>query len=258
MRRTGAVRQRTSMVGIEAVLGMHQNEGVDGNMVRRCEPTRSPLRHVHRSGSPKDAASPRSACDARDDAMKVCEDFFFLYAQDVPAELFEHPIPVSITARAVLVVSTVHLHDETHPGAREVHNERPDDELPPKGEAGLGAGERPPEPLFRPRGGKAHGASALFEEPSLSWIHERASEQEDLRATGADARRAESSVQLACRASWPSRAPRERAARKVRVRSSARIRARRAPHVNPSPVCLTCLPSEEGAIPTVESGTSRG
>ena len=134
----------------------------------------------------------RNADDAADDAIDILDDVVLADAEDVPTELSERAIAVRVEARTALVVRrAVHFHDEAHARAGEVDDGRSDDQLAAKCETGLGAGELAPEVLFSARWRAAHDASALLEQLCASGRDETTSEHADLRAKGADARRAE-------------------------------------------------------------------
>jgi len=180
------------------------------------------------------AGEPRRLGDALDDGIEVSEDLMIRDAQHRPAEAQQHAVAPRIVAHTLGVILAIELDDEPHLGAREVDDGVGDDELPPKRKPDLRPRQPTPDPLLGARGAAAHEARALLEQPSLCRRDERASKHGDLHVSvsGAGARRAESpsaaSVPRAPRqrrdASWPP----PRAARKVRVRSSARSRAAHA------------------------------
>ena len=150
--------------------------------------------------------------------------------QHVPSQRSDRPVPRAILPSALRVVTPIHFHDEADPGAREVDDVLPDDELTPKREASLGPGEPPPEPLLRAGWIAPHDASPLFEKQRTRRRHESTTKHGDLHEVGADARRAKPpSAASVTRRQAPSARRPSGAARKVRARSSARIRADRRP-----------------------------
>jgi hypothetical protein len=187
---------------------------------------------------------------APDDRIAICDDLMLRDVQYAPPEPCQSGIASRVGPRAVLVAGAVDLNDEAHLGARKVHDVRTDDELAPKPEARFGAGEAAPEGLFAARRREAHGASALFEERGVSGRNECTSEHEHLRETGADARRAKtrSAASVTRRgAGGPERSP--LAARKVRVRSSARICAGASGVMTPLQACRRSPASEHRTRP---------
>lgn len=86
--------------------------------------------------------------DAVNDVVEEVEDVVLLDAEDVPSELSEEVVPLSVEPLAAFVVAAIHLNDEADLGASEVHDAGADDELATESEAGLGAGEAAPKALF--------------------------------------------------------------------------------------------------------------
>jgi hypothetical protein len=67
---------------------------------------------------------PGGVGDVCDDLSGRPEDLMIANAQHVPTKLAERAVPRGIMPSAVLVAGPVHLHDEPHLGAGEVHKAR--------------------------------------------------------------------------------------------------------------------------------------
>ena len=134
----------------------------------------------------------RRVGDAGDDGIKIREDVLIRDAKDGPAEAAEDAIPRGVMAHATRVMGrAVELDDEPRGGASEVHDVIADDQLAAKREAGLRAGKATPKKFLPARGRKAHEARAVLKDARLMRRDETTTENANLRAKGADARRAE-------------------------------------------------------------------
>ena len=157
-----------------------------------------------------------SVHDAADHRLELGEDLRFSDMQHPPTELSELGIPGGIVMLAPLVICAIDFDHEPRLWAREVNDAMADDELPAKRETRFRPGEHTPQERFRACWSKAHATSACFEDAGLSRSDTIPSKHDNLRASGARARRAKG-----IRADGVTRA-RRGAARHVRGRSAAR------------------------------------